>query len=831
MSQLQLMLLGTPIVKHGEDTLTFSTRKAQALLTYLAVQGGMHTRKTLSEAFWPELDAEHGRAALRASLLEQRNLFERPHSPGEQNHLLAERETLAIEQGNPPILDLGFVEPLSKQTGDALADEERGILLAQLEQASRMVRGPFLAGFTLRDSQFFDDWTRQQREYWHLRVQQLFETLSSLYERAGERELALDAVNRWLAFDPLAEEGYRRLMRLRFALGDRIGALRAYATCRTVLADELEAEPEPQTTALAKRIRQTAPFHNSSSHPFERSTEQLSHCLLDSPLLGRSVEFSRLIESYRRVQSGQPHLVLLQGESGIGKTRLARECVSWTQAQGATALAGRALQTGRPLPYQPFIDLLRHGLEQEQAPDELISGVWLAELSRLLPELCDRFPNLPMPLRDEELGHHRLFEAIARLVRRWAAHRPLVLLLDDLQWADTDTLDLLLYLARSLVEQPAPVLLLLTLRTGAESCSHLQDTWLLALKRTYIPLIELFLAPFNREETHRFVQALTWAEAQPEAQKHLSTEGRLAYGQTSICPKVLASFADWLYAQTCGQPFYLVETLKELLARNILLPSPQENGRCGLVLRFGLLAGTPAGEFIPASVRELIRSQLSRFTPSAWDFLVAAAALGTGLTFERLCQVAQADELAGVHALEELLHSGFLCEGKQGEEGQECDGYHFPGEMIREVVYQEAGATRQRLMQRRVSLLTQGEVENDQCEKYSLAHSASLEGHALADIRKGLQRWVVAPAARRSLRNHRQNGIHDSSDVSRRFAGNRSMRANLVGSAGRDKAGQGVFAIPRSPPGSPDSLDSLDSVSFDRHSSVARDRRSEQRTR
>src|SRR6266566_4806616 len=131
MSQLQLSLLGEPIVKHDERTLTFSTRKALALLIYLAVEGGMHTRKTLSESFWPELDAEHGRG----------------------------------------------IEPLASQ-----AREE---LLAQLEQATHLAHGPFLAGFSLRDSQFFDDWTRQHREYWHLRVHQLFDVLSKLYERAG----------------------------------------------------------------------------------------------------------------------------------------------------------------------------------------------------------------------------------------------------------------------------------------------------------------------------------------------------------------------------------------------------------------------------------------------------------------------------------------------------------------------------------------------------------------------------------------------------------------------------------------------------------------------
>src|SRR5256886_6238519 len=263
MSQLQLSLLGTPVVKHGERTLTFSTRKALALLAYLAGEGGTHPRKTLSEAFWPELDAEHGRAALRATLFELRKLLERSHGAGERTHLLVERDTVGFDQGSPLVLDLSLVESASKQVGrgiEPLVGQAREALLQQLEQATRQASGPFLAGFTLRDSQFFDDWTRQQREYWHLRIHQLFDALSMLYERAGDGERAIDTITRWLGFDPLNEEGYRRLMRLRFSQGDRIGALRAYTRGRAVLADELQVEPEPETVALAKHIRHTAPL-------------------------------------------------------------------------------------------------------------------------------------------------------------------------------------------------------------------------------------------------------------------------------------------------------------------------------------------------------------------------------------------------------------------------------------------------------------------------------------------------------------------------------------------------------------------------------------------
>ena len=798
MSQLQLSLLGTPVVKHSEHTLTFSTRKALALLVYLAVEGGTHPRKTLSESFWPELDAEHGRAALRATLLELRRLFERSHEVSERAHLRIERDTLGIEQGDSLMLDLRLVESASKQVGrgiEPLAGQAREARLSQLEQATQLAHGPFLAGFTLRDSQFFDDWTRQQREYWHLRVHHLFNALSMLYERAGDGERAIETVTRWLSFDPLNEEGYRRLMRLRFSQGDRAGALRAYANGRAVLAEELQVEPEPETVALAKRIRHTAPVRPARSQPPHASPGQSPANLLDGPFLGRTAEFGTLIECYQHAHAGQPQLVLLQGESGIGKTRLATEFVRWAQAQGADVLAGRALQTGRQLPFQPLIDILRRQLEQEHAPGDLPSDVWLAELSRLLPELRDRYPDLPVPSTDEALGHTRLFEATARLVQRWAARRPLVLLLDDMQWADTATLDLLLYLARSLAEKPAPVLLLLNLRTGAKSRTDTQSTWLIALRRTRISLTALVLTSFTKEETQRFVQELAWAEQPLEVADNGSTFGCPQNREASIFRDALMPFANWLYFQTQGQPLYLVETLKGLLAREIIIPSLQENGSWGLVLRSELLAQIPVGELIPSSVRELIGSQLGRLTQSAWALLVAGAALGQGLTFERLIQVAQLDEQEGLRALEELLRNGLLCERTLVEESQAFDGYAFPREMIREVVYQEAGTTRQRLVQRRVALVMQEEVEEDQNEEFRLPHLAFANWHAIAETRNGHARRVVAGAGGGGARRA----------VAKNFSGATTRHADaqiLLATRGTGAGGRDAPAMPRSPPGS-----------------------------
>jgi predicted ATPase len=380
-------------------------------------------------------------------------------------------------------------------------------------------------------------------------------------------------------------------------------------------------------------------------------------------------------------------------------------------------LLGKALQTGRQLPYQPLIDVLRRRLEQERGLEGHLSPVWLAELTRLLPELRERYPDLPVPATDEAFGHNRLFEASARLIRRWAARRPLVLLLDDMQWADTATLDLLLYLTRSLAEQPAPILLLFNLSTGPGGGTDAQSSWLLALKRTCLPLTELLLTPFTKEEASRFVQELAWAEQPAEMDGTGSTGAFPSRGEAPESQQAVLSFSDWLYRHTSGQPLYLLETLNELLARGILFPALQESGVWGLVLRSQMLAHAPEGELIPPALRELIRSQLARLSPSAWTLLVMASMLEAGLSFERLCQVAGLEELEGLRALEELLHGGWLSEATALAGSPVCDGYAFSRELIREVVYQEAGATRRRVVQRHLAALIRAGIADDQGEE------------------------------------------------------------------------------------------------------------------
>jgi hypothetical protein len=180
---------------------------------------------------------------------------------------------------------------------------------------------------------------------------------------------------------------------------------------------------------------------------------------------------------------------------------------------------------------------------------------------------------------------------------------------------------------------------------------------------------------------------------------------------------------------------------------------------------------------------------------------VAGAALGQGLTFERLIQVARLDEQEGLRALEELLGNGLLCEGTQVEESQGSEGYAFPREMIREVVYQEAGATRQRLVQRRVSAVMQEEVGDDPGEQAHLPHPAPGDGYASAETRNEQGRRVVARAASPGMRGTHRAVAKDSSGATRRHAS--TDEKNPLAAWERSAAGQAAPAFPRSPPGSP----------------------------
>jgi DNA-binding SARP family transcriptional activator len=731
MGLLRLTVLGSPEVFHDGSRLKFALRKAQALLFYLAVEGGMHPRSKLAAFLWPDSAPQDARTALRNAIALLRSLLAGSDaSPSQHSHLLSEHELLGLNPQAPLELDLDVVQQAYKQAQlhtKVPSPEQRASLVAHVQHAFSLVRGPFLDGFWLGEEAAFDEWHQMQQHQWQVRSQLLCDRLSSWQEEAGELEQAKATLIRWLALEPLAEEASQRLMQVHLALGDATAALQVYATCRARLAEALQVEPSPETVALAARIRASTTARRRSLPARLAAAELRPPSELVTPLIGRTAAFSQLVGSYQQARQGQPQVMLVMGEAGIGKTRLAREFVAWARAHGADVLSGHAFEMGGRLPYQPLVEAVRPRLEVENAPEDLLEDLWLAELSRLLPELRVRYPDLPAPTEDELTAKGRLFEAVARLLDALASPAPLVLLLDDLQWLDGASLDLLRYLGGYWKAHESRVLLLGTVSSeGIEPKSQLASE-LSGLGRD-LPVNQVTLLPLSHADIIQLVQAIVREE------EHITwSEGE----QREHGPAALVALGDFLFARTAGHPLYLLETLKLLQDRGLLVPrlGADDTWRLEPTAEMAAVVAQEwfRREFLPPSVRAMILARLVKLTPAARQLVRASAVLGNQASVELLWQVAELGAQAGVEALEEAVGSGILREEdtRTGQRG----GYHFTHEMIRDVVYTELGEARRHLLHQRALASLAGEG----ARVSELAYHALSAGEAEAAYRYSVQ--------------------------------------------------------------------------------------------
>ena len=208
MSLLRLAVLGPPEVYHDGRRLTFALRKAQALLLYLAVEGGLHPRSKLAALLWPDSEPQDARRALRNALtLLRRLLADGDPSAPAPSHLLSDQDLLGLDPQAPLVLDLEVVQQAyraAQRHSTLPCQEQRAALVSQVQHALTLVRGPFLEGFWLREESGFDHWVQQQQQQWQVRLHFLFERLSSWQETGGELESARLTLTRWLALDPLS---------------------------------------------------------------------------------------------------------------------------------------------------------------------------------------------------------------------------------------------------------------------------------------------------------------------------------------------------------------------------------------------------------------------------------------------------------------------------------------------------------------------------------------------------------------------------------------------------------------------------------------------------
>ncbi len=333
-------------------------------------------------------------------------------------------------------------------------------------------------------------------------------------------------------------------------------------------------------------------------------------------------------------------------------------------------------------------------LEADYSPLDLLDEVWLSPLSQLLPELEDRHsdplnkPNGKKPLvTDAE--KMQLFEPFTQLTFTLAGRMPLVLFMDDLQWIDSATLEMLQYSIRRWKEKTPRILFLASLRSESlhpmtqprpDGGSQGLNRWLEAVSRELKP-VHIELEPLGESETVQLILSLLSPPA--------------------------SDFAQWIYTETGGQPYYLMETMKDLLERRVLRPKKRAAGQWTFSVNVEHDLGKAVR--VPSSVQAVIRSRLNRLSPNAFSLLACGAVLEHRLTFEHLCAISHISENSALPALDELISRRLLLESIQhGESGT----YSFTNDMLRDVVYTEAGDARRRLFHRRTLELLETEGES-----------------------------------------------------------------------------------------------------------------------
>lgn len=634
MEPLQIYLLGGFAVKRGDTPLPpIPSRAARSLFAYLVVnRDRRHARSYLAGLYWPELPEARARRRLSQSLWQLHDALD--ELPGGQSYLQATPDEVGFNAQTDHWVDVDEFGRIIDQLGVGSSEHPLGRAtdMEALRQCVDLYQGDFLAGFS-------ESWVLIEQQRLRDKYVGALGTLVAMAKARGDYEEALSYARRLTHHDPLREEAHREAMRLLVLLGRPNEAILQYQRCQSVLEEELGTEPAAATVDLYDQIRR----HRQAgiqAVPTERHSPLLARA--EAPFVGRRSERSALIDRMEQALGGRGGIVLVEGEPGVGKTRLVAEAAADARWRGFDVLWGACPEIEVPRPYLPLVDALEPALTElrvEQIAQQ-IGGVWLREVARIVPALDERLPDLPdrVPLRDAD-EPQRMREALAMVFQALGRVGPTMVVLDDLQWADEETLNALRQVGDVLAG--SRVLVCLIYRT--EEARRQEQAW------------ETIRRLDQRSGVGRvLVAALSVFETDELIQQSLGTA---APGR---------SLAARIHAETGGNPLFVLETLRSLHDQ-------------GLVGESEPAIATGGALPLADTVHRVISDRIGFLGATARLALDALAVQGYDADLDTLTEVSALPKQDVLEAVDDLLRRGLLVDGE--------DGYRFRHDQVRKVAY------------------------------------------------------------------------------------------------------------------------------------------------
>ncbi len=605
-TRLEVRLLGAvEIILDGTRLRAFNALRLQKFLALIVLRREAQHRSRLAFELWPDSNESQARTNLRKLLHEFRHAL-----PDFQDFIATDNETVGWIASGPSGVDvIRFRNAVA--TGD-------------LELAARLYAGDLLPAC-------YDDWVLAERAKLRAEAHEVLVRLTDLAMERGDHKAAVRQAQRIIEFDPTDESAVRIQMEAQIALGQRAAALRAYHRYAEALERDLGVSPGEMIGNLYQELRVGVHEHDDV---------QPAPAVAESPFVGRDDEWKQLRKTWRTALEGGPHLLLMTGEPGIGKSRLALELGRYVRGQGYAVASARAYEAAGRLPWGPVVDLLRSDAMRSFV--ETLDTVWRVELARLLPELLGGAEPRESGASGDPTQRHRLFDAVSRAIV--AGDRPRLLIIDDLQWCDAETIELIGYVVRS--GRHTPLLVVGTVRLEEVPRQHALVGLVDALSHDQA-VTTVSLERFDEAATAMLAATLR--------------------GEDAIDPKLAAR----LWRETEGNPLFVIEAL-----------------------RVGISANGNRAVLTP-TMRALLSARLGQLRDGARRLAEVAAVIGRSFSFDLMVAATGLDELELVDHVDELWRRRIIRD--QGI------NYDFSHDKLRAVALEMISPARRRQLHRVVA--------------------------------------------------------------------------------------------------------------------------------